>query len=264
MKKVYHNSLKVINQLIDNLIDYIRFLILPSLLKFFFILFGLRYNEDDTVQPDNKDITFNRRNMLPLNGVSSNKFGTIGVFLKGKKIGMHRNWHQNGQLSVEKLYLFNRLCSVIEYFKNGNIQSYKTFDFTLKSKVLYVTEFYDTGEEKYSGHYENGLKEGVWEFFNKDIEKNFNDYSKEYNQWLERNKAYKKNPVNENNPVHWIDFPEIGEKLSCIYENGEKEGWEHYYNTKGDLLKALYHKKGNLLDAKFYDEQGNLIKKNNV
>jgi antitoxin component YwqK of YwqJK toxin-antitoxin module len=106
-----------------------------------------------------------------------------GTFFKGKKHGLWREWHENGNIRIEKTFRFGRSIEKKMWYKNGHIrfeEIYKTkrrafqrkwhsnghvesegIFFDNEKKGLWK-EWYSNGQMRSIGAYQHGARHGPW------------------------------------------------------------------------------------------------------
>lgn len=152
------------------------------------------------------------------------------------------------------------------YFKSGKISSMAN----IKNGKLHgkAVEFYDTGEEKYTGTFINGKTEGlVHEYYKNGNIKSICMYKNDKKEGVEKEykedgKTLIKETNYKNGKKHGIEF--------TFYENGAvKEEFEYingedsrntktYYDTGVMKTKHVYDKKSKLTTIYGYNENGKL------
>jgi hypothetical protein len=67
-------------------------------------------------------ISYNKPDMLPLNGMVFCKYGDMGKYVGGKRKGIHRGWYENGQLQYEGKYVNGKRDEIHKgWHKNGQL-----------------------------------------------------------------------------------------------------------------------------------------------
>ena len=95
-----------------------------------------------------------------INEYHNDKLIAKGLWKNNKKIGIHKEWYDNGVLKYEGNYSYgNPIGTHKEYYKNGNIKSIKNYN---KSAIVDIKEYYENGKlkRKYSYNQDNLLVVG--------------------------------------------------------------------------------------------------------
>ena len=80
-----------------------------------------RFHIDDIIIKEK--IAYTKLDMKQVSGIVFCEFGDIGKFSKGKKVGEHKKWHQNGELSFKGNFSNNKKHGVCRwYYENGKLR----------------------------------------------------------------------------------------------------------------------------------------------
>ena len=144
-----------------------------------------RYHVDKTTFALYDTVLYLKYDMKPFNGVLYCKYGDMGIYVKGKKDGLHRTWYENGQLQSEYNYKDGKEDGLgrawyedgqlgaeknykdgksnglqREWYKNGRLM-FEWSEINNRQNGL-NTAWYSTGRLWWKGNDVNHKKEGIW------------------------------------------------------------------------------------------------------
>ena len=113
-----------------------------------------RYHVDKTTYDLEDTLVYLKYDMKPINGVLYSELGDMGMYVNGKRDGLHRAWYEDGQLRYER------------NFKDGKYEGLHRV-------------WYENGRLKYESNYKDGKTNGLCRDWYEDgqlmIEYNFKD-----------------------------------------------------------------------------------------
>ena len=121
------------------------------------------YNVPATYQYDevvfNKGLVYLKKDMSFLTGKINSKYYK-GEVINGKKEGLHRDWHSNGQLEEEVSYVDGKSQGLSRnWYSNGQLRGEGSYINDI-SQGLY-RNWHSNGQLEAEGSYVNGKKEGI-------------------------------------------------------------------------------------------------------
>ncbi len=157
---------------------------------------------------------------------------------KGLKQGEWKKYHSNGMLRYVGNFKDDKPVGVFKYYYDtGNLQ----VKMTHYGEVSYSNVYYETGEVKGTGKYENQKKDSIWTYYDKEGYKKANEFylsGKRQGTWLiyynNGQIAEEKEYNNDFENGNWKQYFYNGKtKLTATYVNGELEGRATYYGKNG-------------------------------
>ena len=83
-----------------------------------------RYHVDKTTFALKDTVVYLKHDMKPINGVLYCDYGDVGIYVKGKQDGLHREWHDNGQLMWEFNYKNDKADGLWRgWYENGQLKN---------------------------------------------------------------------------------------------------------------------------------------------
>lgn len=186
---------------------------------------------------------------------------------KGKKQGLWKKYHENGMTRYIGTFKDDKPVGVFKYYYDtGKIQTEMTH--TGSNSYSYV--YYETGEIKAAGKYENQLKDSVWKYYDKAGYKMAEEFylsGKREGSWKTYYNtgqvAEEKTYTNDFEQGEWNQYFLDGKpKLTAIYVNGELEGRATYY-SKGELkaVSGVFVRGARDGYWTFYEQDGKTVRK---
>jgi antitoxin component YwqK of YwqJK toxin-antitoxin module len=186
---------------------------------------------------------------------------------KGKKQGLWKKYHPNGMLRYTGNFKDDKPIGVFKYYYESGKFQVKISHF---GSEAYANTYYETGEVKATGKYENQKKDSIWTFYDKDGYKMAEEFymsGKREGTWKVFFRtgqiAEEKEYSNDFENGSWNQYFINGKpKLTATYLNGELEGRSTYYGSNG--LKAVSGKF--IRGARngfwtFYEQDGKTVRK---
>jgi len=186
---------------------------------------------------------------------------------QGKKQGLWKKYHDNGMIRYKGNFKDDQpIGEFIYFYDTGKLQ----VKMTHFGAVSYANVYYETGELKAAGKYENQLKDSVWSYYSTDGFKMADEFyinGKREGSW----KVYYSNAQVTEEKEYTNDF-ENGiwkqyfidgkEKLAATYVNGELEGRATYYDSNGKKVVSGTFIRG-ARDGfwTFYEQDGTTVRK---
>jgi antitoxin component YwqK of YwqJK toxin-antitoxin module len=162
--------------------------------------------------------------------------------VNGKKQGLWKKYHPNGMLRYSGNFKDDKPIGVFKYYyESGNFQ----IKITHSGSEAYSIAYYETGELKAAGKYENQEKDSIWTYYDKEGYKIADEYyigGKREGKWkvyfktgkIAEEKEYSNGFENGACNQYLINGKV---KLTATYVNGELQGRATYYGNNG--LKAV-------------------------
>ena len=186
---------------------------------------------------------------------------------KGKKQGLWKKYHKNGMLRYEGSFKDDNPVGVFKYYYDtGELQ----VKMTNIGKNAYSNVYYETGELKATGKYENQKKDSTWTFYDREGYKMAEEFylsGKAEGTWkvyfptgkIAEEKEYTDGEENGK----WTRYYANGKiKMTAIYENGVLEGRATYYgNNFKKAVSGPFHKNVRHGFWTYYEADGKTVRK---
>ncbi len=186
---------------------------------------------------------------------------------KGKKQGLWKKYHPNGMIRYKGNFKDDQPIGEFIYFYDTGKLQVKITHFGTES---YANNYYETGELKATGKYENQLKDSVWTYYDTDGYKIADELyinGKREGSWKvyynTGQVAEEKEYTSDFEDGIWKQYFIDGkEKLSATYVKGELEGRATYYGSNGKKAVSGVFVRG-ARDGfwTFYKEDGTTVRK---
>jgi uncharacterized protein len=197
---------------------------------------------------------------------------SINYYHKGDYHGEQEYYGVSGNLSHKTTYKFGNAMKDAFYDKSGKV--FETIDYDLQDGKYQLTNHHFNGEISSTTTFLNGIKHGLFVYFDFDgkkiIEGNFlngNEHG-EWN-WYHPNGQVERKAIYDEGKLHGEvrDFYDTGAKegeyyyeygepsgiWSSYYHTGEKETVTHYLNGENHGRKEFYSPAGKLQLVRFYN-----------
>jgi antitoxin component YwqK of YwqJK toxin-antitoxin module len=163
-------------------------------------------------------------------------------YSEDKLNGLQREWYNNGQLKYERNYFNNKLDGLQrEYYENGQLNNEEKY----KQGKLNGTQrsWYENGQLKYEKNYTNEKLDGL------------------HSEWYENGLLnYEENYKDGKLDGLYRYWDSEGQILySYYYIGGNKEGLQKEWFSNGQLHKEYTIYKGDIINEKCWDPDGNLM-----
>jgi antitoxin component YwqK of YwqJK toxin-antitoxin module len=158
--------------------------------------------------------------------------------VNGKKQGLWKKYHPNGMTRYIGNFKNDKPTGVFKYYyDDGHLQ----IKMVHKGSETYSQVYYETGEIKAAGKYEEQEKDSIWRFFDKEgykISEEFYLSGKREGVWKSYYNtgqvAEEKEYSNDFEEGKWNQYFVNGkQKLTATYENGVLEGRATYFSNGG-------------------------------
>lgn len=194
---------------------------------------------------------------------------TINILdVKGQKQGVWKKYHPNGILRYEGQFKNDNPIGTFKHFYDNGKISMKIHHF--EKGLAYANMYYQTGELKATGKYENQEKDSLWTYYNLNgtpISEEFYLSGKREGTWkvfYENGKiAAEKNYSNNIENGEWIEYFESGKiKSKATYQMGRIEGQRYFYYENG-LPKIIGNYQRDVRNGvwMYYNEDGSTKKR---
>lgn len=186
---------------------------------------------------------------------------------QGRKQGLWKKYHPNGMLRYEGNFKDDKPVGVFKYYYDtGKIQAKMTHF----GPEAYSNMYYETGELKATGKYENQEKDSIWTYYDVDghtMAEEFYLSGKKEGTWKvyfpNGKVAEEKNYTSNVEDGEWKQYFENGKvKMTATYVQGALEGRATYYDAAGKkaISGTFYH------DVRegywtYYEKDGITVKK---
>ena len=185
----------------------------------------------------------------------------------GKKQGVWKKYHPNGMTRYIGKFKDDQPVGVFKYYYDtGKLQ----VKMTHAGSGTYSNVYYETGEIKAAGKYENQKKDSVWKYYDKQgfkMSEEFYLSGKREGTWktyyntgqLTEEKEYSNDFENGS----WKQYFSNGKvKLTATYEDGELSGRATYYGKNGlKAVSGVFVKGTRDGYWTFYEEDGRTVRK---
>ncbi len=186
---------------------------------------------------------------------------------KGKKQGLWKKYHPNGMIRYKGNFKDDKPVGEFLYFYDSGKLEVKITHFGDES---YANTYYETGELKATGKYENQLKDSVWTYYGIEGYKMAEEFylsGKREGSWKvyfpNGQVAEEKEYTNDFENGIWKQYFSDGkEKMSATYENGELEGRATYYGmNEKKAVSGVFVRGARDGFWTFYEKDGKTVKK---
>ena len=118
-----------------------------------------RYHVDKTTFALKDTVVYLKHDMKPINGVLYCDYGDVGIYVKGKKDGLLREW-KNGQLWIEGNYKDGKADGLVrEWYKDGQLQFEGNYKDGKRDGL--IRKWYDDGQLKIETNFKDGKRDGL-------------------------------------------------------------------------------------------------------
>jgi len=129
-----------------------------------------KYHIDEITTPSDT-LSYLKNDMSLLNGLVYCEFGDLGLYVNGKKDGVHKEWYENGQLMFEKNYKNGTRDGLFRFwYENGQLESERSFKDW--KKLGLEREWWSNGQIRKETRYYNNLLGYPWNYENKGWDEN--------------------------------------------------------------------------------------------
>jgi len=198
---------------------------------------------------------------------SQNKDTINTIDASGKKQGVWKKYHPNGIVRYEGQFKNDKPTGTFKHYDDKGKLSMKVHHFPNTS---YANMYYQTGELKATGKYENQQKDSIWTYYHLNghpISEEFYLSGKREGTWkifYSNGKiAEEKNYTDNIEHGDWIEYYESGKiKSKSTYDKGRMEGKRYFYYENG-LTKILGNYSRDVRHGvwMYYNEDGTTKKK---
>lgn len=167
---------------------------------------------------------------------------------KGKKQGLWKKYYANGMLYFVGNFKDDKPVGEFNYFYDSGKLQVKITHF---GNVSYANMYYETGELKATGKYENQVKDSIWTYYTvtgSTAAEEFYLSGKRNGTWkvyYPSNKMMEeKDYMNDIEEGNWKQYYENGKpKMTATYVKGALEGRATYYDANGKKAVSgiFYH-----------------------
>ena len=201
-------------------------------------------------EPENlsKSVFF-KNDMSPVNGILTCKYGEVGLFVNGRREGIHKTWfksnnkNNDGQLSsISNFQNGKQIGSYKEYYSNSNIALTCTFvNGKIHGESIRHFKEYDGNEVAVKCNYYEGILNGKYEEFS--------------SSGVVLKQCFYKNGRRHGEYKEWNSSRQL--KLKCNYYNGDLDGQYIKYHYNGRLEESGKYKYGlQVGEWKYWNENG--------
>jgi antitoxin component YwqK of YwqJK toxin-antitoxin module len=232
-------------------------LVVVFLFFVYVILQPQKYKIDEVVF--NNDIAYLKHDMSLLNGKVTDSLYD-GLFVNGRKEGLIRKWHRNGQLKHEVNYVNGQEEGLERnWYDNGQLKHENNYVNGVREG--FSRQWFENGQLKEEGNFKNNRYHGNWAFYHKNGNKHAIGA---FNESDGKGKGSTGIP-NTNREGIWYLW----------YDNGQLEQEGKYVTGKREGLSSQWHENGQLdLRGSFvngkqeglwpqWNEKGNLVMEHN-
>ena len=139
-----------------------KYLFLLFFLNFYFWSIGQsKFNIDETTYLLDDSLVFVRFDMKPLNGILLDHASReIGLYVNGKREGVHIIRYDNDNILVKAEYKYNTLNGQYKkFFSNGKLMEESVYDLGVMDGIS--RNYHKNGKLKTEDYYNHGIRHGL-------------------------------------------------------------------------------------------------------